>query len=49
MDINANEIATVLKEKIKNYKADFSPKRGWSRSRGWRRNSESYGASSYNG
>ena len=25
MDINANEIATVLKEKIKNYKADFSP------------------------
>lgn len=25
MDINTNEIATVLKEKIKNYKADFSP------------------------
>lgn len=25
MDINANEIATVLKERIKNYKADFSP------------------------
>lgn len=25
MDINANEIATILKEKIKNYKADFSP------------------------
>lgn len=25
MNINANEIATVLKEKIKNYKADFSP------------------------
>ncbi len=25
MDINANEISTVLKEKIKNYKADFSP------------------------
>ena len=25
MDINANEITTVLKEKIKNYKADFSP------------------------
>lgn len=25
MNIRANEIATVLKEKIKNYKADFSP------------------------